>query len=322
MHAIAIETTGGPEALHAVEVAEPQAGPGDVIVDVAFAGVNFIDTYHRAGLYPLALPAILGLEGSGVVRTAGPGAVSFSEGDRVAWTGHLGSYAAVAAIAEDSLVAVPDSVALDDAAAVMLQGLTAHYLVNDTFPLRDGHRCLIHAGAGGVGRLLIQLAKGHGAEVFATAGGSDKTDIAAQCGADHVIDYSAGDFGAAIEAVAGPRPLDVVYDGVGAPTFDRGLELLAPLGMMVAYGNAGGPVPPVDPLRLSRNGSLFLTRPTLFDYIAEPETLRTRCADLFAAITRGDLNVLVGARFPLAAAADAHRALEGRTTTGKTLLEL
>jgi NADPH:quinone reductase len=204
----------------------------------------------------------------------------------------------------------------------MLQGLTAQYLVNDTYPLQPGDRCLVHAGAGGVGRLLVQLAVAKGAEVFTTVGSDDKVEVAATAGAHHVIDYRSRDFASAVEAVAGPHSLAVVYDGVGASTFDAGLGLLRPMGVMVAFGNAGGPVPPVDPLRLSRGGSLYLTRPTLGTYIADTATLRRRAAELFAAVADGSLDVLVGARYPLDEAGTAHAALEGRRTVGKVLLDI
>jgi NADPH2:quinone reductase len=217
-------------------------------------------------------------------------------------------------------VKVPDGVTTEVAAAVMLQGITAHYLAVDTFPLHEGDRCLIHAAAGGVGQLLVQVAKRKGAQVFATAGGAEKVEVARQAGADHVIDYRETDFKEAVEEIAGPHAVDVVYDGVGAATFDGGLELLRPRGMMVAFGNASGPPAPLDVLRLSRGGSLFLTRPTMGHYIASREELTGRTDDLFEWIAAGELDVRIGARFPLDQAADAHRALEGRQTTGKVLL--
>ena len=320
MHAITIQATGGPDVLEWTEVDAPTPGAGDLLVAVAAAGVNFIDTYHRTGLYPMDLPFTPGLEGAGTVTAVGADVSGFHVGDRVAWTGAIGSYAEQQVVSADQAVAIPAAVPLDTAAAMMLQGLTAHYLATDTYPLQEGDRCLIHAGAGGVGRLLIQLAKQAGAEVFATVGSADKAALATEAGADHVINYRQDDFKEAVEAIAGPRPLDVVYDGVGAATFQGGLDLLRLRGMMVTFGNASGPVPPISPLTLAP-ASLYLTRPKLFDYIADRKSLLRRCTDLFDWIALGELNVLIGARFPLAAAGDAHRALEGRQTTGKVILE-
>ena len=320
MKAIVIEGTGGPEVLEWRDIEEPTPGPGQVVVEVAAAGLNFIDTYHRGGLYPMKFPLIPGVEGAGTISEVGSGVDDLAVGDRVAWTMQNGSYAERVALPAAALVPVPDGVSLEVAAAVMLQGTTAHYLVTDTFPLSEGDRCLIHAGAGGVGLLLIQLAKMKGAEVFTTVGSEDKAELARGAGADHVILYREVDFGDAVEAVAGPRALDVVYDGVGQAVFDRSLELLRPRGMMVQFGNASGAVEPVAPLRLSRGGSLFLTRPTLGNYIATREELLGRTDDLFAWIEAGKLDVRIGATFRMADAAAAHRALESRQTTGKVLL--
>jgi NADPH:quinone reductase len=320
MKAITIPRTGGPEVMEWTEVDDAVAGPGQVVVKVEAAGVNFIDTYHRTGLYPMELPIVPGLEGAGTVLAVGEATDGIDIGARVAWSAGLGSYAEEVALAADGVVPVPESVPSEIAAAVMLQGLTAHYLATDTFPLGEGSRCLIHAGAGGVGLLLIQLAKMRGAEVFTTVGSEEKAELARGAGADHVILYREVDFGDAIEDIAGPNALDVVYDGVGKTVFDRSLELLRMRGMMVQFGNASGAVDPVAPLRLARGGSLFLTRPTLFHYIAtRPELLR-RAADLFGWIEAGDLSVRIGATFPMHAAAEAHQALEGRRTTGKVLL--
>lgn len=320
MWAIQIDETGGPEVMLWRELDDPVAGEGQVVVDLHAAGLNFIDTYQRSGLYDVPKPWVLGLEGSGTVTEVGAGAGRWQVGDRVAWSGTPGSYATKVALPADRIVGVPDGVDLDEAAAVPLQGMTAHYLVTDTFQLREGHRCLVHAGAGGVGLLLIQMAKLLGAEVFTTVGSEAKADLARGAGADHVILYRDVDFAEAITELAGPRPLDVVYDGVGKTVFDQSLTLLRPRGMMVTYGNASGPVDPVSPLVLSRNGSLFLTRPTLFDYIAERAELERRAADLFGWMRDGKLDVRIGARFALADAADAHRAIESRQTTGKVLL--
>jgi NADPH2:quinone reductase len=320
VRAISVPRTGGPEVLTAVDLAEPRPGPGDLLVRVAAAGVNFIDTYHRSGLYPQDLPFVPGIEGAGTVVAVGDSVDGFAVGDVVAWTEAPASYAEVVRVPAGHAVPVPPGVDAETAAAAALQGLTAHFLTHDTFPLRPGHRCLIHAAAGGVGRLAVQLAKRRGAEVFATVGSSEKADLARAAGADHVIDYRAQDFGDAVEAAAGPRPLDVVYDGVGSATFARGLDLLRPRGTMVTFGNASGPVDPVAPLTLMRKGSLYLTRPTLHDYTATTEELRTRAAELFELVASGTLEVRIAARLPLAEAAEAHRLLESRTTTGKLLL--
>lgn len=320
MIAIQIAETGGPEVLETVDVPQPEASAGRVIVEVRAAGVNFIDTYHRNGLYPMDLPVVLGMEGAGRVVAVGEGVEGIEEGDEVAWGDVLGSYAAYVSLPWERVVPVPDGIAAETAAAAMLQGLTAHYLATSTFSLEPGHRCLIHAGAGGVGNLLVQIAKHHGAEVFTTVGSEDKARVAREAGADHVINYRDQPFEQAVEAVAGPRALDVVYDGVGASTFDGGLQLLKKRGMMVSFGNASGAVPPVAPLTLSRNGSLFLTRPTLGDYIGQRVELMDRAEDLFQWILSDALGVRIGATHPLTEAAEAHRALEGRATTGKVLL--
>lgn len=320
MRCIQVATHGGPEVLELAESPPPAASPGRLVVEVEAAGVNYIDTYHRTGLYPMDMPFTLGMEGAGRVVDLGEGVDGVEVGDVVAWADVLGSYAEVVSVPSERAVVVPESVDSDLAAAVMLQGLTAHYLATSTFPLQPGHRCLIHAGAGGVGRLLIQIAKDAGAEVFTTVGSEEKKEAANSAGADHVILYREVAFEEAVTAIAGDRPLDVVYDGVGASTFDAGLGLLRPRGMMVSFGNASGPVEPVAPLTLSRNGSLFLTRPTLGNYIGERTELQTRSSELFEWISNGSLDVMVGATFPLAEAADAHRALESRLTAGKLLI--
>ncbi len=319
MRGIQIEQHGGPEVLTWTELDEPSPSDGTVVAELAAAGLNYIDTYHRSGLYPVDLPMVPGLEGAGTVIAVAPGS-EFAVGDCIAWSSAMGSYAERVRVPEASAVPVPDRVPLDVAAAVMLQGITAHYLATDTFPLQPGHVCLIHAGAGGVGNLLIQVAKMRGAEVFTTAGTQEKADLARKAGADHVIEYSHEDFADAIVKIAGERPLDVVYDGVGKSTFDRGLTLLKPRGMMVAFGNASGPVDPVSPLRLMQEGSIYLTRPTMFHYIATREELLARTDDLFDWIAEGKLEVLIGDRLPLADAAEAHRRLESRQTSGKMLL--
>lgn len=319
MHAIQVTETGGPEVLQWTEADEPSADGDALIVDAAAVGLNYIDTYHRSGLYPMTPPFVPGLEGAGTVRSA-PRDSGFSAGDRVAWCNAPGSYADVVRVPVDAAAAVPDTVDLEVAAAVMLQGITAHYLATSTYRLEPGDRCLIHAGAGGVGNLLIQIAKLRGAEVFTTVSNADKAEVAGRAGADHVIDYTTVDFGDAIEELAGERPLHVVYDGVGKSTFDRGLSLIRPRGMMVTFGNASGAVDPVSPLRLTQNGSLFLTRPTMFHYIANRAEFDQRTGDLFDWIASGHLDVLIGDRLPLAQAPEAHRRLESRNTIGKVLL--
>ena len=320
MHAIQVTEPGGPEALVWTEVDDPVAEAGSLVVDIEAAGVNYIDTYHRSGLYPMPLPFISGVEGAGTVAEVGDGVEGFAVGDKVAWTGHPGTYAQKALVPARVAIVLPEGASTELGAATMLQGMTAHFLACSTFPLEPGHRCLIHAGAGGVGLLLIQMAKMRGAEVFTTVGTADKAELAAGAGADHVINYRDEDFGDAVERIAGARPLDVVYDGVGADTFERGLEVLRPRGMMVTFGNASGPVPPMPPLRLSAGGSLYLTRPTLGDHTATRDELEWRADDLFGWIADGRLDVRIGARFALADARAAHEALQGRATTGKVLL--
>ena len=320
MRAIVIRRLGGPEVLMTEEVDEPVPGPGEVVVDVAAAGLNFIDTYHRTGLYPVELPFTPGLEAAGRVVSVGSAVEGLSSGDRVAFCSALGAYAERVAMPADRLVPVPDDVSLDTAAASMVQGLTALYLATETYPLGDGSTCLIHAGAGGVGLLLTQMAKGLGATVYATVGTDAKAELSRAAGADHVIVYRREEFGERIREIGGERPLDVIYDGVGKATVPTGFGLLRRFGMMVAFGNASGAVDPVDPLVLSANGSLFFTRPTLFDHVAERDSLLAMSERLFNWIADG-LDFRIGARYPLEAAADAHRALEGRATTGKVLIE-
>lgn len=318
-HAIQITETGGPEVLKAVEISVADPGPGEALVEVHATGVNFIDTYHRSGLYPVALPFVPGSEGSGVVAAVGDGVTEVAVGDRVAWVGVGASYASHVVGAADMFMPVPASMDLDVAAAVPLQGMTAHYLVSDTHPLRPGERCLIHAAAGGTGRLLVQMAKIRGAEVVATAGSADKLELARSAGADHLVNYAEDDLVEAVEAAVGREAIHAVFDGVGAATFDAGIQLLAPRGTMATFGNASGAVPPVSPLALMPK-SLFLTRPTLFSHIATTAERLERWRELTGWIEDGLLDVRVGHRFPRSAAADAHRALESRSTTGKVVL--
>jgi NADPH2:quinone reductase len=320
MHAIRVNHTGGPEVLDWAEAADPEPGAGDIVVAVEAAGVNFIDVYRRTGLYPMPLPATPGSEMAGRVVAVGAGVTGYTPGDRVASADATGSYAELAIVPAGRAVPVPEGVPAEQAAAVLLQGMTAQYLVTDTFALRPGHRCVVHAAAGGVGLLLVQLAKQIGAEVFATVGSPGKAELARAAGADHVVVTSEQDFGAAIEAITGPKSMDVVYDGVGRDTFLRGLDLLRRRGMMVTFGNASGPVDPISPLELGTRGSLFLTRPILGDYTATTDELQARAADILGRVAAGRLTVHIGARFAMRDAAQAHRLLESRQSTGKLIL--
>lgn len=313
MRAIVIAAHGGPEVLEYAEHPDPVPGDGEVVVDVAASGVNFIDIYHRSGAYPLALPSPIGSEGAGVVSAVGPGVTDVAVGDTVAWAGVLGSYAEKAVVPAGRLVPVPGDVPAELAAATMLQGMTAHYLTHSTYPVREGDNVLVHAAAGGMGQLLVQLAKLRGARVFATVSSDEKEKLARAAGADEVLRYD--DFA---EALRGR--MHVVYDGVGAATFDGGLQALRPRGLMALYGAASGPVPPVDPQRLNKEGSLFLTRPSLVHYIADRGELLQRASDLFGWIAEGRLRVNVSHRYPMAQAAQAHEDLAARRTTGKLLL--
>ncbi|NNF53754.1 MAG: quinone oxidoreductase [Acidimicrobiales bacterium] len=318
MKAIQVTRTGGPEVLDWTDVPDPSPGPDDVLVKVAAAGLNFIDTYQRTGLYPVPMPFTPGLEGAGVITGVGEEIDDLSVGDAVAWSSAPGTYAELVVVPANAAVPVPNGVDLEIAAAVLLQGMTAHYLVTDTFPLASTDRCLIHAGAGGVGLLLIQMAKMIGAEVFTTVGTPEKAELARVAGADHVILYRDVDFGDEVEAIAGVRALDVVYDGVGKSVFTRSLSLLRSRGMMATFGNASGPVEPLSPLDLAP--SLYLTRPSLFQYIETRGDLLRRSGDIFRWIAAGELDVRIGARVPMQDAAEAHKLLEGRKTTGKVIL--
>ncbi|MEU1726476.1 quinone oxidoreductase family protein [Actinomadura sp. ATCC 39365] len=313
MHAIIVSAQGGPEVLEYVERPDPAPGDGEVVVDVAAGGVNFIDIYHRSGAYPLPVPTPIGSEGAGVVSALGAGVEGLAVGDTVAWAGVLGSYAEKAVVPADRLVPVPDGVSAELAAAAMLQGMTAHYLTHSTYEVKEGDQVLVHAGAGGMGQLLIQVAKLRGAKVYSTVSTPEKEKLARAAGADEVLGYD--EFA---EALRGR--IHVVYDGVGRTTFDGGLEALRPRGLMALYGAASGPVPPFDPQVLNRAGSLFLTRPTLVHYVAEREELLWRAADLFGWISSGQLRINVSERYPLAEARRAHEDLAARRTTGKLLL--
>lgn len=322
MQAVRVHEHGGADAMRMETVPLPRPGPGEALVRLQAAGVNFIDVYKRTGLYKLPLPATLGEEGAGTVAAVGEGVADVRAGDRVAWAGVIGAYAEYAIVPAARLVPLPDGVSATQGAAVMLQGMTAHYLAASTYPLREGDRCLVHAAAGGVGLLLVQIARRRGAHVIATAGSDDKAGLARAAGADHVIVYTREDFVAETKRLTEDRGVQVVYDSVGKTTFLPGLDLLAPRGMMVLFGQSSGPVEPIDPQLLNAKGSLFLTRPKLGDYVLTRDELLGRAGELFAWIAAGELSVRVGAEFALADAAEAHRALEGRRTTGKVLLRV
>lgn len=321
MLAIRIHETGGPEKLRVDDIDLPVPAEDELRVRVEAAGVNFIDTYKRAGLYAVKLPHTLGQEAAGTVTAVGDAVTGFCVGDRVVSATVLGGYAAEALVPAAHAVRVPAAVSAQQAAAVFLQGMTAHYLACDTFPLKPGDTALVHAAAGGVGLLLVQMAKMRGARVFATVGSEAKVPFAQVAGAD-VVHVLGGDtkFHEAARAFTGGRGVDVVYDGVGQATFEESLASLRPRGLMASYGNSSGPVPPFAPLMLSQRGSLFFTRPTLAHYTLTREELDARAGDLFGWLASGALQVRVGAIFPLTAAAEAHRALESRHTTGKVLL--
>ncbi|HEY0943964.1 MAG TPA: quinone oxidoreductase [Opitutaceae bacterium] len=320
MRAIRIHEHGGPEKLHLDDVPLPEPGPGQVRLRVEAAGLNFIDTYQRSGLYRVALPATLGLEAAGVITAVGNDAGDFEIGDRVATARALGAYADETLVSAAQVVHVPDEVETAEAAALLLQGMTAHYLVCDTYPVKSGDAVLVHAAAGGVGLLLIQIAKSRGAHVIASVGAEAKVELAKAAGADAVIVSSRENVAEAVRRHTAGRGADVVYDSVGKDTFATSLDSLRPRGMLVSFGNASGPVPAFAPLLLSEKGSLFFTRPTLYHYTQTAAEIRARTHDLFRWIAAGELRVRVGAKFPLEKTADAHRALESRQTTGKVLI--
>jgi NADPH:quinone reductase len=320
MRAIQVHETGGPEVLRLVEVAPPEPGPGQVRVQVAAAGLNYIDTYHRTGLYKLDLPFTPGMEFAGTIAALGPGVSGWAVGERVATASGVGAYAEQALAPAARLVRLPEGVDLKLGAAVMLQGMTAHYLAYSTYPLKAGDTCVVTAAAGGVGLLLVQIARQLGARVIGLCGSDAKAALARDAGADEVIIYTREPFAPRVRELTDGRGADVIYDSVGASTFEASLDSLRPRGMLVSFGNASGPVPSVSPLVLSTKGSLFLTRPTLAHYTADEQELAWRAGDLFSWMARGDLAVRVDREFALEQAADAHRALEGRQTTGKVLI--
>ena len=320
MKAIRVASFGGPEVLRLEDVPTPAPGPGQVLVKVEAAGLNFIDVYHRTGLYPNPLPFTPGPEGAGTVAALGPGVSGFRPGDRVAWASGLGSYAEQVLVPAAQLVPVPSGVDTRTAAALMLQGMTAHYLSESTYPLKAGDTCLIHAAAGGVGLLLVQMAKQRGARVFGTVSTDEKAALARGAGADEVIRYTKADFLAEVKRLTDGRGVQVVYDSVGQSTFEKSLDCLALRGMLVLFGQSSGPVPAFNPSLLAGKGSLFLTRPTLFHYVADRASLEARAGAVLGLSASGRLKVRIERTFPLAEAAEAHRTLEGRKTTGKVLL--
>jgi NADPH:quinone reductase len=325
MHAVVARSAGGPEVLERVELADPAPEPGDLLVRVAAAGVNFIDTYRRAGVYPMEFPHVVGSEGAGVVEAVGEDVTGFAVGDEVAWHDAPGSYAELAVVPAAGAVRVPAGLDLITAAALPLQGMTAHYLVASTFEVGLGHDVLLHAGAGGVGLLATQLATSRGGRVITTVSTPEKAALSHEAGALHTVDYAAMDdltteLPAVVRDLTDGAGVHVVYDGVGAATFDASLASLRPRGTLVLFGGASGQVPPFDPQRLNSGGSLFLTRPTLAHHTATRSELEWRAGEVLGLAATGDLDVRIGATYPLGDAAEAHRALEGRATTGKVLL--
>jgi NADPH:quinone reductase len=321
MQAIQVSQTGGPEVLVPVELPKPSPKPNEALVLIKAAGVNFIDVYIREGRYPTPLPFVNGQEGAGVVTEVGSEVTTLKLGDRVAYTSALGSYAEYAAVPASRLVKIPDEIDFEQAAAAMLQGMTAHYLLHSSYPLKKGETALIHAAAGGVGLLLVQMAKKIGARVIATAGTKEKAQLARDAGADECIVYTEADFETETRRLTDGAGVHVVYDGVGKATFDKDLNVLRPRGYLVLFGGSSGAVPPFDLIKLSQKGSLFITRPTLAHYTATPEELEWRANDVLQSIARGELKLRIHKVYPLAEAAQAHRDLEGRKTTGKLILK-
>jgi NADPH2:quinone reductase len=321
MKAIQIYATGGPEVLKLAELPIPQPGPGQVLIRVEATGVNFIEVYFRKGVYKASLPLTPGSEAAGTVEELGPGVVGFKAGDAVASTGVLGSYAEYALVAAAQLVKIPEGLTMEQAAAAMLQGMTAHYLSHSTFPLKAGNTALVHAGAGGVGLLLTQIAAKLGARVITTVSTAAKAELSREAGASEAILYTEQDFETEVKRMTGGKGVDVVYDSVGKTTFDGSLNCLRPRGMLALFGASSGPVPPFDLIQLSGKGSLFVTRPTLWHYIATRAELEWRAGDVLGWAAKGELQLRTEHRYPLAEAGQAQTDLEGRKTTGKILLE-
>ena len=318
MQAIQVSQTGGPEVLVPVDLPEPKPKANEALVEIKAAGVNFIDVYVREGRYPTPLPFVNGQEGAGVVTAVGSEVTTLKPGDRVAYTSSLGSYAEYAAVPASRLVKIPDEIDFEQAAAAMLQGMTAHYLLHSSYPLKKDETALVHAAAGGVGLLLVQMAKKIGARVIATAGTPEKAQLARDAGADECIVYTEADFETETKRLS--DGVHVVYDGVGKATFDKDLNVLRPRGYLVLFGGSSGAVPPFDLIKLSQKGSLFFTRPTLAHYTLTREELEWRANDVLQSIARGELKLRIHKVYPLAEAVQAHRDLEGRKTTGKLLL--
>ena len=322
MRAIQISSNGGPEVLAVSDIPEPVGSDSDLIVDVVAAGVNFIDIYQREGLYPLPLPYTPGLEGAGVVQSVGNAVTQFSPGDRVAWTGHLGSYAEVVALPEDKAVMVPEGIELQTAAGIMLQGLTAHYLVTSVYPVSAGDTALVHAAAGGVGLLLCQMIRARGGTVIGTVSTEVKAEAARGAGAHHVIRYDREDIAPTVRDITSGKGVQVVYDGVGKTTFDASLDSLAPRGVLALFGQSSGPVGSFDPQILNQKGSLFLTRPSLTHYTQDSEELRWRASEVFQGLEDETLSFSLHGTYPLEHASQAHEDLAARLTSGKVVLTL
>jgi NADPH:quinone reductase len=320
MKAIRVHQSGGPEVLQLEDVAEPRPDPGEALVRLEATGLNFIEVYQRRGLYSVPLPWVPGSEGAGQVSEVGAGVTAIKPGDRVASVNLIGSYAEMARAPAERLVALPGAIDTRTGAALLLQGLTAHYLALSTYPLAKGEWCLVHAAAGGVGLLLCQIARLRGAQVIGTVSTAEKATLAAQAGAAEIVNYTTQDFVSEVRRITGGRGVAVVYDSVGRSTFEGSLDCLSPRGMLVLYGQSSGPVPPVDPQVLNSKGSLFLTRPTVGHYVATRQELLARAKDLFDWIQQGTLKVRIDRTYPLRDAAEAHRALERRATAGKVLL--
>jgi NADPH2:quinone reductase len=319
MQAIQVSQVGGPEVLVPTDLPVPTPKPNEALVQIKAAGINFIDVYFREGRYPTPVPFVNGQEAAGVVTEVGSEVTTLKPGDRVAYTSALGSYAEYAAVPASRLVKIPDELDFEQAAAAMLQGMTAHYLIHSSYPLKKGETALIHAAAGGVGLLLVQMAKQIGARVIATAGTHEKAQLAREAGADECIVYTEADFETETRRLT--DGVHVVYDGVGKATFDKDLNVLRPRGYLVLFGGSSGAVPPFDLIKLSQKGSLFITRPTLAHYTATREELEWRANEVLGSIARGELKLRIHKVYPLAEAAQAHRDLEGRKTTGKLLLK-
>ena len=322
MKAIRVHEHGGPEVMKLEDVPVPEPGPQQALVRLAASGVNFIDVYFRTGLYKAERPTAIGSEGAGVVEMIGPDVTEVAVGDRVAYAMARGSYAEYAVVAAAALVKLPDEITFEQAAAAMLQGMTAHYLTHSTYPLKQGESCLIHAAAGGAGLMTVQMAKSRGARVFGTVSTEAKAQLAREHGADDVIRYTEQDFEHELKRLTNGRGVDVVYDSVGKTTFDKSLNCLRPRGMMALFGSSSGPVPPVDPQTLNAKGSLFLTRPSLAHHLLTRDELLWRAGEVLNAVASGKLRLRIDRVYPMRQVADAHRALESRATTGKLLIRI